>query len=63
MLTKSLSPDPDKMMEMDRLVVVLDGSEDQNLVVESKHSHATMKEDEGDGLEKYENIIYCISRI
>ena len=47
------------MMEMDRLVVVLDGSEDQTLVIESKRSHATMKEDEGDGLEKYDNIIYC----
>ena len=40
------------MMEMDRLVVVLDGSEDQTLVIESKDSHATMK-DEGDGLAKY----------
>ena len=40
------------MMEMDRLVVVLDGSEDQTLVVESKNSHATMKDVE-DGIEKY----------
>ena len=39
------------MIEMDRLVVVLDGSEDQTLVVESKKSHATMKE--GGSLEKY----------
>ena len=45
------------MMEMDRLVVVLDGSEDQTLVIESKDSHATMK-DEGDGLAKYiQNLI------
>ena len=40
------------MMEMDRLVVVLDGSEAQTLVVESKNSHATMKDVE-DGIEKY----------
>ena len=40
------------MMEMDRLVVVLDGSEDQTLVIESKNSHATMK-DEGDDLKQY----------
>ena len=40
------------MMEMDRLVVVLDGSEDQTLVIESKNSHVTMKDVE-DGLEKY----------
>ena len=40
------------MIEMDRLVVMLDGSETQTLVVESKNSHATMK-DKGTSLEKY----------
>ena len=34
------------------LVVVLDGSESQTLVIESKRSHATMKDVE-DGIEKY----------
>ena len=39
------------MIEMDRLVVRLDGSESQNLVVESSKSHATMK-DQGGSLER-----------
>ena len=44
------------MMEMDRLVMMLDGSEAQTLVVESKKSHATMK-DQGGELERYIQIL------
>ena len=40
------------MIEMDRFVVKLDGSESQTLNIKSTDSHATMK-DEGGSLEKY----------
>ena len=50
--TKYFSVDPNKMIEMDRFVVKLDGSETQTLNIKSTDSHATMK-DEGGSLEKY----------
>ena len=40
------------MIEMDRFVVKLEGSETQTLNIKSTDSHATMKE-EGGSLEKY----------
>ena len=40
------------MIEMDRLVMTLSGEESQTITIESKKSHATMK-DHGVSLEKY----------
>ena len=40
------------MIEMDRLVMTLSGEESQTLTIESKNSHATMKNN-GGSLEKY----------
>ena len=48
------------MIEMDRFVVKLDGSESQTLNIKSTDSHATMK-DEGGSLEKYiENMLLIL---
>ena len=58
--TEYFSVDPNKMIEMDRFVVKLDGSESQTLNIKSTDSHATMK-DEGGSLEKYiENMLLIL---